>query len=40
MIEMNSNQNNLSVGASLDHAVWLHEPFRDDELLLFANESP
>lgn len=26
--------------ASLDHAVWLHEPFRADEWLLYATESP
>ena len=27
-------------GASLDHALWLHRPFRADEWLLFAKESP
>ena len=27
-------------GASLDHAMWLHRPFRADEWLLFAKESP
>ncbi|WP_405904162.1 acyl-CoA thioesterase II [Streptomyces sp. NBC_00656] len=26
--------------ASLDHAVWFHRPFRADEWLLFAMESP
>jgi len=27
-------------GASLDHAMWLHRPFRADEWLLFAKASP
>ena len=27
-------------GASLDHSIWLHRPFRADEWLLFAKESP
>jgi len=27
-------------GASLDHALWLHRPFRADDWLLFAKESP
>jgi len=27
-------------GASLDHALWFHRPFRADEWLLFAKESP
>ena len=27
-------------GASLDHALWLHRPFRADEWLLFSKESP
>lgn len=27
-------------GASLDHALWFHRPFRVDEWLLFAKESP
>jgi acyl-CoA thioesterase-2 len=27
------------VGASLDHAVWFHRPFRADEWLLFTQES-
>lgn len=26
--------------ASLDHALWLHEPFRADEWLLYATDSP
>lgn len=26
--------------ASLDHAIWLHEPFRFDEWLLYATDSP
>lgn len=26
--------------ASLDHAVWLHEPFRADEWLLYSTDSP
>ena len=26
--------------ASLDHAVWLHEPFRADDWLLYATDSP
>jgi acyl-CoA thioesterase-2 len=26
--------------ASLDHAMWFHRPFRADEWLLFAQESP
>lgn len=26
--------------ASLDHAVWLHEPFRFDEWLLYSTDSP
>ncbi|MBS0254056.1 MAG: acyl-CoA thioesterase II [Proteobacteria bacterium] len=26
--------------ASLDHAVWFHEPFRADEWLLYATDSP
>ena len=28
------------VGASLDHAMWLHRPFRADEWLLYAQETP
>ena len=27
-------------GASLDHALWFHRPFRADEWLLFAKSSP
>ncbi|MEM7000640.1 MAG: acyl-CoA thioesterase II [Pseudomonadota bacterium] len=27
-------------GASLDHSMWFHRPFRADEWLLFAKESP
>ncbi len=26
--------------ASLDHALWFHRPFRADEWLLYAQESP
>jgi acyl-CoA thioesterase-2 len=26
--------------ASLDHALWVHEPFRADEWLLYATDSP
>ncbi len=28
------------MAASLDHALWLHRPFRADEWLLFAQDSP
>jgi acyl-CoA thioesterase-2 len=28
------------VGASLDHAMWFHRPFRADEWFLYAQESP
>ncbi|WP_283135630.1 acyl-CoA thioesterase [Rhizohabitans arisaemae] len=28
------------IGASLDHAMWFHRPFRADEWLLYAQESP
>jgi acyl-CoA thioesterase-2 len=28
------------VMASLDHAMWFHRPFRADEWLLYAQESP
>lgn len=28
------------VSASLDHTVWFHEPFRTDEWLLYATDSP
>src|SRR5262249_46694910 len=27
-------------GASLDHALWFHRPFRADEWLLYAQDSP
>ena len=27
-------------GASLDHSIWFHRPFRADEWLLFAKEAP
>src|ERR1700687_3934203 len=30
----------LRVGASLDHAVWLHRPTRFDAWILFVSESP
>lgn len=26
--------------ASLDHAMWFHRPFRADDWLLYAQESP
>ncbi|WP_344239896.1 acyl-CoA thioesterase II [Actinocorallia libanotica] len=29
-----------TIGASLDHAMWFHRPFRADEWLLYAQESP
>ena len=28
------------MGASLDHAMWFHRPFRADEWLLYDQESP
>jgi acyl-CoA thioesterase-2 len=28
------------MGASLDHAMWLHRPFRADEWLLYSQDSP
>jgi acyl-CoA thioesterase-2 len=28
------------ISASLDHAVWFHEPFRADEWLLYSTDSP
>ena len=34
-----SRRDNIQ-GASLDHAIWFHRPFRADEWLLFAKESP
>jgi acyl-CoA thioesterase-2 len=32
--------NALVAGASLDHAMWFHRPFRADEWLLYAQDSP
>jgi acyl-CoA thioesterase-2 len=29
-----------TIGASLDHAMWFHRPFRADRWLLYAQESP
>jgi acyl-CoA thioesterase II len=29
-----------TMGASLDHAMWFHRPFRADQWLLYAQESP
>jgi acyl-CoA thioesterase-2 len=29
-----------TIGASLDHAMWFHRPFRTDRWLLYAQESP
>jgi acyl-CoA thioesterase-2 len=28
------------MAASLDHALWMHRPFRADEWLLYAQDSP
>jgi acyl-CoA thioesterase-2 len=28
------------MAASLDHAMWFHRPFRADEWLLYAQDSP
>jgi acyl-CoA thioesterase-2 len=28
------------MAASLDHALWFHRPFRADEWLLYAHDSP
>jgi len=28
------------MAASLDHALWLHRPFRADEWMLYAQDSP
>jgi acyl-CoA thioesterase II len=28
------------VGASLDHALWFHRPFRADEWMLYAQDTP
>jgi acyl-CoA thioesterase-2 len=33
-------ENGQVSGASLDHAMWFHKPFRADEWLLYAQESP
>jgi acyl-CoA thioesterase-2 len=30
----------LATGASLDHAMWFHRPFRADEWLLYVQDSP
>jgi acyl-CoA thioesterase-2 len=30
----------LTTGASLDHAMWFHQPFRADRWLLYAQETP
>ena len=35
----NSMRGNVQ-GASLDHSIWFHRPFRADQWLLFAKESP
>jgi len=41
MLPHGRNQMRHSVqGASLDHSLWFHRPFRADEWLLFAKESP
>ena len=32
--------NGSTAGASLDHAMWFHRPFRADQWLLYAQESP
>jgi acyl-CoA thioesterase II len=32
--------NSNIMGASLDHAMWFHRPFRADDWLLYAQESP
>ncbi len=31
--------NGTVVGASLDHAMWFHRPFRADQWLLYAQET-
>ena len=33
-------QDGRTSGASLDHAMWFHRPFRADEWLLYAQETP
>jgi acyl-CoA thioesterase-2 len=41
MLPHGRNQMRESVqGASLDHSLWFHRPFRSDQWLLFAKESP
>lgn len=41
MLPHGRNRMRASVrGASLDHSLWFHRPFRADEWLLFAKESP
>jgi acyl-CoA thioesterase-2 len=30
----------VAIGASLDHAMWFHRPFRIDHWLLFVQDSP
>jgi acyl-CoA thioesterase II len=30
----------VAMGASLDHAMWFHRPFRADEWLLYDQDSP
>ncbi|MDN3352774.1 acyl-CoA thioesterase II [Actinomadura sp. DC4] len=30
----------MTMGASLDHAMWFHRPFRADEWLLYAQDTP
>ena len=34
-----SEENNIQM-ASLDHAMWFHRPFRADEWLLYAQDTP
>jgi acyl-CoA thioesterase-2 len=29
-----------TMGASLDHAMWFHRPFRADQWLLYAQDTP
>jgi acyl-CoA thioesterase-2 len=33
-------QSGRIIGASLDHAMWFHRPFRADDWLLYVQESP
>jgi acyl-CoA thioesterase-2 len=35
-----NNMRGNVIGASVDHSLWFHRPFRADEWLLFAKESP